>query len=103
MNEFLKGTVSIQDILSYLSSDPWMDKKEAAKHLRMSVRTLEQNMKNVRYYKPSGEVLFRKSDLDRWVRDSEHVPKLKERIRNDHRGDSSPLKALVRKVGKRMR
>ncbi|MCI0603418.1 helix-turn-helix domain-containing protein [bacterium] len=52
--------------LTSLDSDRYMTKKEAATYTGLSVRTLD-SARDLRRYKPSGKVLFKKSEIDAWI------------------------------------
>lgn len=46
--------------------EPYIDRKEAAQYLCVSVAAIDQN-KSIPRYKMGRSVRFKKSDLDRWV------------------------------------
>lgn len=52
--------------LTSLDSDRYMTKKEAATYTGLSARTLD-SARDLRRYKPSGKVLFKKSEIDDWI------------------------------------
>ncbi len=60
--------VHVRDVLQYLESDRYLGKAEAAKYLGVSVRTVEGWMDRLPRYKPNGKVLFKKSELDQFMR-----------------------------------
>src|SRR5262245_33021061 len=67
-NELPKGLIEIQEVLRYLETDRYISKAEASHYLGLSVRTLEARKDVPRYQlERGGKVLFRKSELDRWM------------------------------------
>jgi hypothetical protein len=58
--------VRVGEIISYLASDRFMDKREAAKYCAVSTRTLE-SWKGLPRYRPSGKTLFRRSEIDAFM------------------------------------
>jgi hypothetical protein len=72
MNEAPRGLIDIREVLTYLATDRYMGKAEAAQYLGVSIRTLEAR-KDIPRFQLQGEcgkggkVLFRKSELDRWM------------------------------------
>ena len=67
--QFLSGTVSVAEILNYIEQDRFLTLKEAAAYVRLSQRTLRRQVNQIqpRPFKYGGKLLFRKSDLDRWM------------------------------------
>lgn len=63
----LRGTVSVAEILSYLAEDRYLDKHEACRHLSLSERKLRNHLPEIRHYRVGSKLLFKKSDLDRWM------------------------------------
>jgi hypothetical protein len=55
--------VLVGEVISYLASDRFMDKREAAEYCGVSIRTLE-SWKGLPRYKPSGKTLFKRSEID---------------------------------------
>lgn len=47
----------------------WLTKKEAAEHIRCSVRQLEKlvHLGEVPVYRPAGRPLFKREELDEWI------------------------------------
>jgi excisionase family DNA binding protein len=67
-----EGLINIDEVLEYLNQDRYMSKTEAAKYLSVSPRTLEAKKDIPRFRLRSesgrgGKVLFRKTELDRWM------------------------------------
>ncbi len=67
--KFLEGTVSVAEILNYIEQDRFLTLKEAAAYVRLSQRTLRRQVNQIqpRPFKYGRKLLFRKSDLDRWM------------------------------------
>lgn len=58
--------------------DPWMTTKEVARYLSVSCSLLEKRRcrgDGPAYHKVGGKVLYRKSDVDRWMATRRHEPK----------------------------
>jgi hypothetical protein len=87
----LQGLVSVEEILSYLTLDRYMGKRESAKYCGVSVRTLDSIPRDqLRRYKPAGKVLFKRSELDSWMnrnvvkeQEVQDLDQLAERIMKD--------------------
>ena len=62
-----QGTVSVTEILAYLSQDRYMSKSEAADYLGLSVSNIEKQLGGIPHFRVGAKVLFRKSELDRWM------------------------------------
>jgi len=66
----VSGVVPVSEILEYLRNDYYMSKKEAAKYTGLCSDTLDYHslvVGDLKRYKLSGKVLYKKSDLDRFV------------------------------------
>ena len=64
----LKGTVvSAQEILSYVDQDRYLDKRAAAAYTSLSIRNLESRLDEIPHFRVGNKVLFKKSELDRWM------------------------------------
>jgi len=64
----LEGTlVSVKEILGYLAQDRYMGKREAAAYTGLSIRTLEGRLDEIPHYRVGRKLLFKKSELDRWL------------------------------------
>jgi excisionase family DNA binding protein len=55
-------------VLQYLREDCYLDKAESAKYLGVSVRTFEGWMDRLPKYRPGGKPLFKRSELDEFMR-----------------------------------
>ena len=66
--------VKVGEIIGYLREDHFMPKREAARYCGVSVRTLESWMDQLPRYKPSGMILFKKSELDRFMESHRELP-----------------------------
>lgn len=58
--------VSVAELLQHLSTDRYMGKHEASKYSGLSERTLI-DAPDLQKYQPNGKILFRKSEIDRWM------------------------------------
>ena len=58
--------VRVGEVISYLDSDRFMDKREAAEYCGVSIRTLD-GWKGLPRYRPSGKTLFRRSEIDAFM------------------------------------
>ena len=59
--------ISVQEVLLYFSQDRYMDKREAAAYLCLSIRNLEKRLDEILHYRVGSKLLFKKSELDRWM------------------------------------
>ena len=59
--------VSIQEVLLYFSQDRYLSKKEAARYTSLSIRNLESRLPEIPHFKIGQKILFKKSELDRWL------------------------------------
>ncbi len=59
--------VSIQEVLLYFDRDRYMDKRAAAEYTSLSVRNLESRLSEIPHFKIGQKILFKKSELDRWL------------------------------------
>ena len=66
--------VSVHEVLRYLDTDRYMDKSEAAKYLGVGRRTFEGWMDQLPKYRPGGKALFKKSELDEFMRRHLQLP-----------------------------
>jgi len=62
------SVVSLRDVLQYLETDRYLDKAEAAKYLGVGLRTFEGWMDQLPKYRPGGKALFKKSELDQFMK-----------------------------------
>jgi len=59
--------ISAQEILRYLSQDRYMSKREAAAYTCLSTRNLEARLSEIPHFRVGQKILFKKSELDRWM------------------------------------
>jgi len=59
--------VSVQEILAYVDRDRYMDKREAAAYTSLSLRNLEARLPEIPHFRVGKKLLFKKSELDRWL------------------------------------
>ena len=69
-----RGTVSVQEVLAYLDRDRYMPKSEAAAYLGISVSNIEKQLVSLPHFRVGAKVLFRKSELDRWMEKHREKP-----------------------------
>jgi excisionase family DNA binding protein len=62
-----EGTVPVTEILAYLAQDRYLSKKEAAKYLALSIRTLDSRLHEIPHFRVGKKRLFKKSELDEWI------------------------------------
>ncbi len=65
--QFLEGTVSVREILAYLDQDRYLSLAQASEYLGISTRTIRDRDDIPRYRIGSKLLLFKKSELDRWM------------------------------------
>src|SRR6185503_13741254 len=63
----LEGQVSVREVLEYLRTDYYLDKKAAASYLSLSARTIEERLHEIPHYLVGRKLLFKRSQLDAWV------------------------------------
>jgi len=61
------GVVSVAEVLLYFSQDRYMDKREAASYTSLSIRNLEARLNEIPHYRVGTKILFKKSELDKWM------------------------------------
>jgi excisionase family DNA binding protein len=66
-NEQPKGSVPVAEILAYLEQDRYLSKKETAKYLALSIRTLDTRLHEIPHFRIGKKRLFKKSELDEWM------------------------------------
>jgi excisionase family DNA binding protein len=66
--------VSVRDVPAYLREDHYLDKVESAKYLGVGVRTFEGWMDQLPKYRPGGKALFKKSELDQFMKRHQELP-----------------------------
>ncbi len=59
--------VSVQEVIAYIDRDRYLDKKEAAAYTSLSIRNLEARLGEIPHYRVGKKILFKKSELDRWL------------------------------------
>jgi len=59
--------VSVQEVLLYFSQDRYMGKKAAAAYTSLSTRNLEARLPEIPHFRVGKKILFKKSELDRWM------------------------------------
>ena len=59
--------VSIQEVLLYFDRDRYMDKRGAVEYTSLSVRNLEARLPEIPHFRVGNKILFKKSELDRWM------------------------------------
>ena len=59
--------VSVQEVLLYFSQDRYMSKKIAARYTSLSIRNLESRLPEIPHFRVGNKILFKKSELDRWM------------------------------------
>ncbi len=86
-SHLLDGTVSVREILSYLAQaqDCYLDKRHAAGYLSISVRNLEDRLKEIPHFRLGAKTLFRKSEIDRYMEQHRENPEAidLERLANE--------------------
>jgi len=68
------AVVNVRDVLQYLETDRYMDKRQSAEYCGVSVRTFESWMYELPKYRPGGKALFKKSELDAFMKRHEERP-----------------------------
>ena len=59
--------ISVQEVVAYIDRDRYLDKKEAAAYLCLSIRNLEARLPEIPHFRVGQKILFKKSELDRWM------------------------------------
>jgi excisionase family DNA binding protein len=62
-----QGTVSVAEVLHYIAEDRFITLAEACRYLSLSERTKRERRPEIRHYRMGAKLLFKKSDLDRWM------------------------------------
>jgi len=63
----VQGTVSVAEILRHLAEDRYLAEREARQYLSLSERKLRNHLPEIKHYRIGKKLLFKKSDLDRWM------------------------------------
>ncbi len=67
-NPVTQGTVSVAEVLHYIAEDRFITQEEACRYLSLSERTIRTHLPEIRHYRfGKNKLLFKKSDLDRWM------------------------------------
>ena len=68
MKPFGEQTViSVQEVIAYIDRDRYLDKREAARYTCLSTRNLEARLDEIPHFRVGQKILFKKSELDRWM------------------------------------
>ena len=59
--------VSVQEVIAYVDRDRYLDKREAARYTSLSIRNLESRLPEIPHFRVGKKILFKKSELDRWM------------------------------------
>ncbi len=84
--------VSIQEVLLYFDRDRYMDKRGAVEYTSLSLRNLEARLPEIPHFRVGNKILFKKSELDRWLEthregDSRNLDLIADEAVKDLRGD----------------
>ena len=63
----VQGTVSVAEILHYVAGDRYLAEHDARRYLSLSERKLRNHLSEIKHYRIGRKLLFKKSDLDRWM------------------------------------
>jgi len=63
-----RSVVSVRDVRSYLHQDCYLDKARSAEYLGVGIRTFEGWMEQLPKYRPGAKALFKKSELDAFMK-----------------------------------
>jgi len=66
--------IRVGEVLAYIDRDCFVDKREAARFCGVGLRTFESWMNRLPRYRPSGKVLFRKSELVQFMERHQERP-----------------------------
>ena len=66
--------VSVRDVLAYIRDDRYLDKADSARYLGVGLRTFEGWMDQLPKYRPGGKALFKKSELDEFMKRHLELP-----------------------------
>ncbi len=59
--------VSVKEVLAHFDRDRYLDKREAATYTSLSTRNLEARLPEIPHFRVGQKILFKKSELDRWI------------------------------------
>ena len=57
----------MQEVLLHFDRDRYLDKRQASKYTSLSTRTLEARLDEIPHFRVGRKILFKKSELDRWL------------------------------------
>jgi excisionase family DNA binding protein len=66
-NSVVQGMVSVAEILRYIAEDRYLAEREARQYLSLSERNIRNHLGEIKHYRVGQKLLFKKSDLDRWM------------------------------------
>jgi excisionase family DNA binding protein len=69
-----RSVIHIYEVLRYLETDRYMDKAESAKYLGVGLGTFEGWMDQLPKYRPGGKALFKRSELDEFMKRHLEMP-----------------------------
>jgi excisionase family DNA binding protein len=73
MDQVAQGMISESEILALRNHDRYLSLSEAIAYLSLSERTIRERLLEIRHYRVGVKLLFRKSELDKWMEN--HVEK----------------------------
>ena len=60
-------TVSVREVIRYLETERFLDKREAAEFLRISVRNLTTRIREIPHFRLGKKILFKLCELKRYM------------------------------------
>ncbi len=60
-------TVSVREVIRYLETERFLDKREAAEFLRISVRNLTSRIREIPHFRLGKKILFKLCELKRYM------------------------------------
>ena len=68
MSDKSMEVVSVAEVIAYFDRDRHFDMSQATEYLSLSKRFIREHLKEIPHYRPGGrKIVFRKSELDRWM------------------------------------
>jgi excisionase family DNA binding protein len=67
MNRAPEGSVSVSEIIGYLSQDRYLSMPETMAYIGLSERTIRKHLPEIPHFRVGSKLLFRKSELDAWI------------------------------------
>jgi len=61
------GTVSVQEVISYVQSDRYMTLAQTLEYLPLSERNIRDRLPGIPHYRVGKKLLFKRSELDFWM------------------------------------